>query len=100
MNDIDQPKTNIMTTVKDKIIASYQFTLKQTGRKILKMFSSIILFALSALITFSAFAQNNLIQGQTFRDCASCPDMVVIPAGSFMMGSPDDEAGRNSDPDR
>ena len=24
--------------------------------------------------------------GQTFRDCADCPEMVVIPAGSFRMG--------------
>jgi formylglycine-generating enzyme required for sulfatase activity len=33
--------------------------------------------------------------GQVFKDCADCPDMVVIPAGSFMMGSPDNEKGRN-----
>jgi hypothetical protein len=26
--------------------------------------------------------------GQSFRDCADCPEMTVIPAGSFMMGSP------------
>lgn len=25
--------------------------------------------------------------GQSFRDCADCPEMVVIPAGSFVMGS-------------
>ena len=24
-----------------------------------------------------------------FKDCPDCPEMVVIPAGSFMMGSPD-----------
>ena len=27
--------------------------------------------------------------GEVFRDCPDCPDMVVIPAGSFMMGSDD-----------
>ena len=27
--------------------------------------------------------------GETFRDCADCPEMVVIPAGSFLMGSPE-----------
>ena len=26
---------------------------------------------------------------EVFRDCTMCPEMVVIPAGSFMMGSPD-----------
>ena len=25
--------------------------------------------------------------GRLFRDCAQCPQMVVVPAGSFMMGS-------------
>jgi len=27
--------------------------------------------------------------GQTFKDCVDCPEMVVIPAGSFEMGSKD-----------
>ncbi|EKT4465677.1 formylglycine-generating enzyme family protein [Pseudomonas putida] len=33
-----------------------------------------------------------------FRDCkAACPEMVVVPAGSFQMGTPDDELGRQDD---
>src|SRR5215470_1346507 len=24
--------------------------------------------------------------GTTFRDCSDCPEMVVVPAGKFMMG--------------
>jgi formylglycine-generating enzyme required for sulfatase activity len=32
--------------------------------------------------------------GMTFKDCATdCPEMVVIPAGSFAMGSTADESG-------
>jgi formylglycine-generating enzyme required for sulfatase activity len=31
-----------------------------------------------------------------FRDCANCPEMVQIPAGSFVMGSPENEKGRDS----
>ena len=34
--------------------------------------------------------------GKVFRDCDVCPEMVVIPAGSFMMGSPTGEEGRES----
>ncbi len=34
---------------------------------------------------------------RVFRDCAACPEMVVVPAGSFLMGSPEDEAGRDKD---
>jgi len=33
--------------------------------------------------------------GQTFRDCADCPEMVVIKAGSFLMGSSDEETARD-----
>ena len=32
--------------------------------------------------------------GETFKDCADCPEMVVIPAGRFRMGSPSGESGR------
>jgi formylglycine-generating enzyme required for sulfatase activity/uncharacterized caspase-like protein len=29
-----------------------------------------------------------------FKECDQCPEMVVVPAGSFMMGSPDSAADR------
>jgi formylglycine-generating enzyme required for sulfatase activity len=32
--------------------------------------------------------------GDTFKDCDKCPEMVVVPAGSFTMGSPNDERDR------
>ncbi len=35
--------------------------------------------------------------GERFRDCATCPEMVVIPAGAFQMGSPPGEKERVSD---
>ena len=35
--------------------------------------------------------------GDTFRDCPECPELVVVPAGSFMMGSPDGEEDRDDD---
>lgn len=35
--------------------------------------------------------------GEIFRDCPSCPEMVVIPSGTFNMGSPNSEKGRGDD---
>ena len=33
--------------------------------------------------------------GATFRDCPTCPQMVVVPGGSYQMGSPSYEARRD-----
>ena len=38
-----------------------------------------------------------LMPGRAFRDCPECPEMVVVPAGSFLMGSPHDEEKRQKD---
>jgi formylglycine-generating enzyme required for sulfatase activity len=32
--------------------------------------------------------------GKSFRDCQACPEMVVVPAGHFTMGSPANEPNR------
>ena len=35
--------------------------------------------------------------GRRFKDCVDCPEMVVVPSGSFTMGSPSGEEGRSND---
>ncbi|MFP6759592.1 MAG: formylglycine-generating enzyme family protein [Alphaproteobacteria bacterium] len=45
---------------------------------------------LSTLMTPPASAD----PGTRFKDCPVCPEMVVIPPGTFMMGSPAIEPGR------
>ena len=35
--------------------------------------------------------------GKTIRDCDDCPELVVLQNGSFLLGSPADEAGRWGD---
>lgn len=49
------------------------------------------------LLSGHALAQAPTQPGSIFRDCKACPDMVVIPAGTFTMGTPDDELGRQPD---
>ncbi len=40
---------------------------------------------------------HRLKPGMVFRDSRHSPEMVMIPSGSFMMGSPDDDEGRDND---
>ena len=35
--------------------------------------------------------------GERFRDCETCPELVAVPKGEYRVGSPDTEAGRASD---
>jgi len=59
----------------------------------------VYIFIITLLLSSSSFTQpqnSSLFKsGQTFRDCSDCPEMVVIPAGSFTMGSTVSELGNN-----
>ncbi len=35
--------------------------------------------------------------GDRFRDCPECPEMVVVPGGDLLFGSPESEEGRSAD---
>ena len=52
--------------------------------------------ALTLLGTAAVHAQTGSGPAR-FRDCSTCPEMVVVPAGDFMRGSPQDEPGRSLD---
>ena len=49
---------------------------------------------LAALKSAPAWPSAERAPGSVFRDCPQCPELVVIPAGRFVMGSPKDEPQR------
>jgi len=57
----------------------------------------LILLGLGLVFATQVQGQNlkaAAVKNKKFKDCAECPDMVVVPAGSFMMGSPEGETKR------
>jgi formylglycine-generating enzyme required for sulfatase activity len=69
--------------------------------KVLKLRELWLVAGVFAAVSFSdliprqANAQTTAPEvGSGFRDCPNCPEMVVIPAGKFMMGSSPEETDR------
>ena len=55
-----------------------------------------ILLILGVLSVFPILTSTQTLSADpiTFKDCDDCPLMVIIPSGTFVMGSPDNEDGR------
>ena len=58
----------------------------------------IIMISLMAGLSISADDAERT--GKSFKECEVCPEMVVIPPGSFIMGSPETEKYREDDETR
>ena len=43
----------------------------------------------------TAAEEKGLAAQQRFRECPACPELIVVAAGQFTMGSPGDEPGRS-----
>jgi formylglycine-generating enzyme required for sulfatase activity len=52
-------------------------------------------FAARCAAPLTAAQERGLKPKNSFKECAQCPEMVVVPAGSFTMGSPESEAGHS-----
>ena len=49
-----------------------------------------------ATTPLSAAEERVLKPKDSFKECAQCPEIVVVPAGSFTMGSSGNERGRDA----
>jgi len=51
------------------------------------------MYAAANVHPLAAAQEQTLKPTQSFKECSDCPEMVVVPAGSFVMGSPATEPG-------
>lgn len=60
--------------------------------------SRIIIFGvfvvMMILTRHTLLAQSGYVEGDIIQECSNCPEMIVLPSGSFVMGSPGNEALR------
>ena len=49
---------------------------------------------LASVLVLAGLALTASANADTFQECTTCPQMVAIPAGKFLMGSPAHEPGR------
>jgi formylglycine-generating enzyme required for sulfatase activity/uncharacterized caspase-like protein len=54
-------------------------------------------FASRCVAPLTAAQERGLKLKDTFRECDKCPEMVVVPAGTFTMGGASDEEGLTAD---
>jgi formylglycine-generating enzyme required for sulfatase activity len=59
------------------------------------MIIAVLAMAGRSAVCINADAADPL--ASVFKDCSTCPEMVIIPSGTFIMGSPETEKDRDAD---
>lgn len=73
-------------------------SVRRTSTKLVRLLLVVVgtiaasaLFPVDPVLAQAGKAQNS------FKDCDLCPEMVTVPAGTFLMGSPKSEQGHTRD---
>ena len=90
MNDTSENTGNHGPEISRKLERLREIWRKRTARLARAFAAACLLIPLAAALP--AAAQDWAV-GETFWECDVCPEMVVVPAGNFRMGSPSREKG-------
>src|SRR5262249_39605710 len=71
--------------------------LIQPSSPLITSTTTLIQPASNAIGPLSPERERALKPKDSFKECDNCPEMVVVAAGKFMMGSPDGEKDRGKD---
>src|SRR5688572_17285744 len=71
------------------------FYMRRARYRLQILATAFALLAVSAAHGQAAGRSRSVVKpGQTFTECRNCPEMMVVPAGTFTIGSPPGEALR------
>jgi formylglycine-generating enzyme required for sulfatase activity len=70
----------------------------KTGSAAIRNAACLLLACAAVLLAPQALAAGKRAKpGSHIKECRNCPELLVLPAGTFMMGSPDSEPEREAD---
>ena len=98
MQEAREAWEKVKGTQNESVLTAYiaQWERKAEAREFMDE-ARVRLDALARVRRANEVAEELKRRGSRFQDCAECPQMVVIPAGSFLMGSPESEEKREDD---
>jgi formylglycine-generating enzyme required for sulfatase activity/DNA-binding winged helix-turn-helix (wHTH) protein len=89
------PAPDLLRWRAPRTIAASRMLVWAAVTAILLSAASFLVGRLPALVANPGFVRPvGSASAAHFKDCADCPEMVALPIGEFVMGSPKDERGR------
>jgi formylglycine-generating enzyme required for sulfatase activity len=61
-------------------------------------FLKVHIYALTNVHPLTVAREHELKPKDSFKECTDCPEMIVVPAGNFTMGSPDTDRSKDEGP--